>query len=185
MSEAFTKEDDEEREEPARGAKPAKSAYITPAGQKRLQEELERLWHGERPRVTAEVAAAAALGDRSENAEYIYGKKRLREIDRRIEWLARRLDAVQVVLPSQEQAGKVFFGAFVTLEDEDGEEVTYRIVGTDEIDLDKGWISVDSPIARALLGKVDGAEITVVRPKGPKDYTIVAIRYDESAAPGE
>jgi transcription elongation factor GreB len=179
MSKAFTKEDDAEDEEPTRGARPGKSAYITREGQRRLQDELDRLWHGERPRVTAEVAAAAALGDRSENAEYIYGKKRLREIDRRIEWLARRLDTVQVVVPAKEQEGRVFFGAFVTIEDEEGEEATYRIVGTDEIDLARGWISVDSPIARALLGKTDGQEVTVVRPKGPKDYTIVAIRYGE------
>jgi len=180
MSKAFTKEDGAEDDEPARGARPGKSAYITAAGRRRLEEELERLWHGERPRVTAEVAAAAALGDRSENAEYIYGKKRLREIDRRIEWLARRLDALQVVVPAKEQQGRVFFGAFVTLEDEDGEEVTYRIVGTDEIDLARGWISVDSPIARALLGKSDGQDVTVVRPKGPKEYSIVAIRYEET-----
>ncbi len=180
MSKAFTKEDDAEEEEQPRGARPGKSAYITAAGRRRLEEELDRLWHGERPRVTAEVAAAAALGDRSENAEYIYGKKRLREIDRRIEWLARRLDALQVVVPAKEQEGRVFFGAFVTLEDEDGEEVTYRIVGTDEIDLARGWISVDSPIARALLGKSDGQDVTVVRPKGPKEYSIVAIKYEET-----
>ena len=179
MSKAFTKEDDEREEEPAAAARPAKSAYITPEGQRRLQDELDKLWHGERPRVTAEVAAAAALGDRSENAEYIYGKKRLREIDRRIEWLSRRLDTIKVVVPAKEQEGRVFFGAWVTLEDEDGEEATYRIVGTDEIDLDRGWISVDSPIARALLGKRADQEVTVQRPKGPKEYTIVAIRYVE------
>ena len=179
MSKAFTKEDDEREEEPATAARPAKSAYITPEGQRRLQDELDKLWHGERPRVTAEVAAAAALGDRSENAEYIYGKKRLREIDRRIEWLSRRLDTIKVVVPAKEQEGRVFFGAWVTLEDEDGEEATYRIVGTDEIDLDRGWISVDSPIARALLGKRADQEVTVQRPKGPKEYTIVAIRYVE------
>ena len=181
MSKAFTREDDEQAEEdrPTATVRPGKSAYITRAGYRRLQEELEGLWRGERPRVTAEVAAAAALGDRSENAEYIYGKKRLREIDRRIEWLARRIDEVKVVVPEPSQEGKVFFGARVILEDEDGVETTYRIVGTDEIDLSRGWISVDSPIARALLGKAVGQEITVVRPKGPKEYTVVAISYAE------
>jgi transcription elongation factor GreB len=178
VSKAFTKEDDDREPEPP-AARPATSAYITPAGHRRLQEELDALWHGERPRVTAEVAAAAALGDRSENAEYIYGKRRLREIDRRIEWLARRLDTVKVVVPAKEQEGKVFFGAWVTVEDEDGEEATYRIVGSDEIDLENGCLSVDSPIARALLGKREGQEAIVARPRGPKTYTIVGIRYLE------
>lgn len=181
MSKAFTKDDDEkdDGDAPRPAARVAKSAYITPAGQRRLQQELESLWHGERPRVTAEVAAAAALGDRSENAEYIYGKKRLREIDRRIQWLARRLDDVKVVVPEPSQRGKVFFGAHVTLEDDDGVVTRIRIVGTDEIDLARGWISVDSPLARALLGKAVDQEVTVVRPKGPKEYTIVSIRYGE------
>jgi len=179
MSKAFTREDDAETEEdrPRPAARSGKSAYITAAGYRRLQEEIDSLWKGERPRVTAEVAAAAALGDRSENAEYIYGKKRLREIDRRIEWLARRIDEVKVVVPEPSQEGKVFFGARVTLQDEDGAETSYRIVGTDEIDLSRGWISVDSPIARALFGKAVGQEVTVIRPKGPKEYTVVSISY--------
>ncbi|MGZ3477946.1 MAG: GreA/GreB family elongation factor, partial [Polyangiales bacterium] len=109
-------------------------------GFRKLQEELEFLWRTERPRVTAEVAAAAAQGDRSENAEYIYGKKRLREIDRRVRFLSKRLDVVQVVEPSQEQEGKVYFGAWVTIEDEDEKRATYRIVGSDEPDSAKGWI---------------------------------------------
>jgi transcription elongation factor GreB len=130
--------------------------------------------------VTAEVAAAAAQGDRSENAEYIYGKKRLREIDRRVRFLSKRLDVVQVVEPSEEQEGKVYFGAWVTIEDEDEKRSTYRIVGTDEPDSAKGWISVESPVARALLGKSAGDVVTVQRPKGPTDVTIVSIRYRET-----
>jgi transcription elongation factor GreB len=180
MSKAFTREDDEGSDEDRpRPARSGKSAYITAAGYRKLQDEIEQLWRGERPRVTAEVAAAAALGDRSENAEYIYGKKRLREIDRRIEWLARRIDEVKVVVPAPEQEGKVFFGARVVLEDDDGVQMSVRIVGTDEIDLARGWISADSPIARALLGKAEGQEVTVQRPKSTKEYTIIAIRYGE------
>src|SRR6478735_9657885 len=116
--------------------------YITRAGAERLHAELLRLLNEERPRVTAEVSAAAAQGDRSENAEYIYGKKKLREIDRRIRFLERRLDSVTVVEPTKEQLDKIYFGAWFTLEDEDGKESTYRIVGTDEIDLPNRKISV-------------------------------------------
>src|SRR3990172_13292316 len=117
------------------------------AGARRLQAEFDLFWSGERPRVTAEVAAAAAQGDRSENAEYIYGKKRLREIDRRLRFLRKRLEACTVVRPSKEQEGRVFFGAWVTLGDENGTERTLRIVGVDEIDPSEGWISFESPIA--------------------------------------
>ena len=155
--------------------------YITAAGARRLQDELDALWHGERPRVTAEVTAAAAQGDRSENAEYIYGKRRLREIDRRLRFLRKRLEACTVVVPAPSQKGRVFFGAWVTLEDEDGEERTVRIVGVDEIDLAKGWISYRSPLARALLGKSTGDDVTFVAPKGRIEYVVVAIRYDEPA----
>src|SRR5690348_13652814 len=155
----------------------ARKAYITPEGAKRLRAELDQLWTVERPRVTQEVADAAAQGDRSENAEYIYGKRRLREIDRRVRFLAKRLDELVVVTEAPGDASRVFFGAWVTLEDEDGEEVTYRIVGPDESDVDKGWISMDAPVARALLGKRDGDEVTVRRPKGDITYTITAVRY--------
>src|SRR5690349_9546172 len=127
--------------------------YITPEGAKKLRAELEQLWTVERPRVTQEVADAAAQGDRSENAEYIYGKRRLREIDRRVRFLSKRLDDLVVVTEAPSDARRVFFGAWVTLEDEDGEEVTYRIVGPDESDVEKHWISMDAPVARALLGK--------------------------------
>jgi transcription elongation factor GreB len=155
----------------------ASSRYITPRGFRALQQELSRLLRDERPRVTREVAAAAAHGDRSENAEYIYGKKRLREIDRRIEALTKRLDELTVVRPDPAQAGRVFFGARVSLEDADGAPTTYQIVGPDEFDVAAGRISVDSPLARALLGRRDGDEISVDRPKGRVTYTIVAVDY--------
>ena len=156
---------------------PARQSYITPDGAKKLRTELEQLWTVERPRVTQEVADAAAQGDRSENAEYIYGKRRLREIDRRVRFLGKRLENLTVVSEAPSDPSRVFFGAHVTLEDDDGEEVTYRIVGPDESDVDKGWISIDAPVARALMGKRDGDEVTVHRPKGDITYTIVGIRY--------
>jgi transcription elongation factor GreB len=181
MSKAFTKEaegDSAPDELPDESAAATRgSPYITPAGFRRLQEELDHLWRVERPKITSEVATAAAQGDRSENAEYIYGKKKLREIDRRVRFLSKRIDVVHVVEPSPEQAGKVFFGAYVTIEDEDGKESTYRIVGTDEPDSGKGWISVESPVARALLGKREGDVVSIVRPKGPTEVTVVRIEY--------
>jgi transcription elongation factor GreB len=128
--------------------------------------------------VTQEVSDAAAQGDRSENAEYIYGKKRLREIDRRIRYLSKLLDRLTVVEPNPAQEGTVFFGATVTVEDEDGKRSTYTIVGPDEIDLNAGRISTESPVAKALLGKREGDEVTVKRPKGEVELSIVAIRYD-------
>ena len=152
--------------------------YITPEGAKKLRAELDQLWTVERPRVTQEVADAAAQGDRSENAEYIYGKRRLREIDRRVRFLSKRLDDVTVVNETPTDPSRCFFGAYVTLEDESGEEVTYRIVGPDESDVDKGWISMEAPVAKALLGKRDGDDVMVRRPKGDITYTIVKIRYE-------
>jgi transcription elongation factor GreB len=154
--------------------------YITPDGAKRLRDELDQLWTVERPRVTQEVADAAAQGDRSENAEYIYGKRRLREIDRRVRFLAKRLEELTIVAEQPSDGSRVFFGAWVTLEDEDGSEVTYRIVGPDETDVDKGWISMEAPVAKALMGRRDGDEVTVRRPKGDITYTIVGIRYENS-----
>src|SRR5258708_37828830 len=126
-------------------------SYITPEGAKQLRAELDQLWTVERPRVTQEVADAAAQGDRSENAEYIYGKRRLREIDRRVRFLSKRLDGIVVVTEPPTDPSRVFFGAWVTLSDDDGVEVTYRIVGPDESDIDKGWISMEAPVAKALL----------------------------------
>jgi len=123
------------------------------------------------------LAAAAAEGDRSENAEYIYRKKQLREIDRRIRYLQKRLDEVQPVAPRADNPGKAFFGATVTLEEEDGRRVTYRIVGADETDADQGWISVDSPVARALLGKAIDEEAVVSTPSGERVLTVIAVEY--------
>jgi transcription elongation factor GreB len=159
-----------------RGSGP-KSRYITLDGYRRLQGELDELWRVERPKVTQEVADAAALGDRSENAEYIYGKKRLREIDRRLQFLGKRLEEVVVVSEPGSADGTIRFGAWVTLEDEDGSTVEYRIVGPDESDLARRWISIDSPVGKALLGRRDGDEVTVQRPKGEIVYTILGIRY--------
>ena len=156
---------------------PRRSAYITPDGFRALEQELDQLWRVERRKVTHEVSEAAALGDRSENAEYIYGKKRLREIDRRIRFLSKRLDALTVVGAPPEQTDRVFFGASVTLEDEDGEQRVLRIVGPDEFDVAAGTISIDSPLGRALLGKEAGSDFVFQRPAGAVEYTVVAIRY--------
>jgi transcription elongation factor GreB len=156
--------------------------FITPAGYTRLREELERLWKIERPRVTHEVSEAAALGDRSENAEYIYGKKRLREIDRRLRYLSGLLDRLTIVRFEPSQRGRVFFGAWVTVEDEEGERHRYRIVGPDELDVRSGKVSTESPMAQALLGKRVGDEVMVDRPKGIASYEVVAIDYEEEAA---
>ncbi len=163
--------------DPPQTGAPRRSPYITPEGRRRLEAELDELWRVERPRVTREVTAAAAQGDRSENAEYIYGKKRLREIDRRVHFLRKRLDELQVVMSSAAQEGRVFFGAFVTLESEEGEEIEYRIVGPDESDVGAGHISIDSPVARALLRKEEGDEVVVVRPAGRARFTVLRVRY--------
>ena len=159
---------------------PAKkgSKYITPEGSRKLTEELQHLWKVERPQVTTRVADAAAQGDRSENAEYIYGKKRLREIDSRIRFLTNRLDGMTVVDSIPEDQDKVYFGAYVTLEDEEGEEVEYRIVGPDEFDVGEGKISMDSPLGKALLGKRLENEVKISTPKEVKVYYISKIRYE-------
>ena len=153
--------------------------YITPEGYKKVKGELDWLWKVERPRVTAEVEAAAALGDRSENAEYQYGKRRLREIDKRLRHLADRIERMQVIGLQQQRGAspKVGFGAWVTVEDEDGEHATYRIVGPDETDADQGLISMDSPMGRALLGKEEDDEVEVKRPRGDATFVIKNIRY--------
>jgi len=162
----------------ARPPQPVRSRHITPEGAKKLRAELDQLWTVERPRVTQEVADAAAQGDRSENAEYIYGKRRLREIDRRVRFLSKRLDEITVVSEPPSHPDRVFFGAYVTVEDEAGDPRTYRIVGGDESDVDRGWISIDAPMARACLGKRCDDVVTVRAPRGEIEYTIVAIRYD-------
>ncbi len=154
---------------------------ITPAGFKKLQEEYQQLWRVERPKVTQEVAEAAAHGDRSENAEYKYGKRRLREIDRRLEWLTKRLNQVEVVRSIKRGPLEVVgFGSVVTVEDEDGQEATYQLVGTDEFDADRGKISVAAPIARALLGKRVDDEVEVDRPRGVIYLTILAIEAPDA-----
>lgn len=152
--------------------------YITPDGARRLSEELGQLRSIERPKVVMEVQDAAAQGDRSENAEYIYGKRRLREIDRRMRFLARRLENAVVVDPKTKRGNKVFFGATVEVEDEDGVSVRYVIVGEDESNGAAGRISWRSPVGRALLGKTIGDVITVHRPAGEIELEIVAVRYE-------
>ncbi len=153
------------------------SKYITPEGARRLREELESLWRVERPRVTQAVAEAAAQGDRSENAEYTYGKRRLREIDRRVRFLRKRLEGMVVVEQPPSDPRRVFFGAWVAVETEEGDESRYRIVGPDEFDMAPGYISMDSPLGRALLGKRLDDEITAELPDGPRTFVIVAVEY--------
>jgi transcription elongation factor GreB len=153
------------------------SPYITPEGQKRLSEELSYLWKIKRPQVTLAVAEAAAMGDRSENAEYIYGKKQLRQIDSRIRFLAKRLGELIVVDRMPDDTSKVFFGAWVEIEDTDGNVYKYRIVGPDEFDPDKNFISIDSPMAKALLRRIEGDEVAVSRPNGTVKFVVTSIRY--------
>ena len=153
------------------------SPYITPEGQKRLSEELSFLWKVKRPQVTLAVAEAAAMGDRSENAEYIYGKKQLRQIDSRIRFLSKRLGELIVVDRVPDDTSKVFFGAWVEIEDTDGNMHKYRIVGPDEFDPAKNFISIDSPMAKALLRRIEGDEVVVSRPNGTVKFVVTSIRY--------
>jgi transcription elongation factor GreB len=153
------------------------SQFITPEGLARLRAELDTLWRSERPRVTQAVQEAAAQGDRSENAEYTYGKRRLREIDRRVRFLRQRLEGMTVVEQPPADVTRVFFGAWVTLERADGEQRRYRIVGPDETDAAANYISMDSPLGRALLGKAQGTEVAVTLPSGSTTFTIVAVAY--------
>jgi transcription elongation factor GreB len=156
---------------------PQSSKYITPAGHRRLHAELEELWRVERPRVTQAVSAAAAQGDRSENAEYTYGKRRLREIDARVRHLRKRLEGMVIVSQPPSDLKRVFFGARVTLATPAGERRVYRILGPDEFDQEPGGISMDAPLARALLGKALDAEVTVTLAAGAQAYEIVEIAY--------
>ena len=153
------------------------SNYITKEGAQKLQDELTWLWNVERPKVTQGVADAAAEGDRSENAEYIYGKKRLREIHRRARFLNKRLDTLTVVEDTPVNTGKVFFASWVKVEDEDGTALVYRIVGPDETDFQRGFISIESPMGIALMGKSLDDEVVVRRPKGKATFTIVDIQF--------
>jgi len=157
-------------------AKPM-SAYITPEGEMALKDELHFLWKVERPQVTQQVSDAAALGDRSENAEYIYGKKRLREIDRRVRYLRKRLEVLKVVNQLPTDTSKVYFGAWVELYRDDGATVRYRLVGPDEIDPAKHYISIDSVLGKALLGKHLDDELSIETPSGEHRYEIVSVDY--------
>ena len=158
---------------------PPKSNLITPEGYKNLQDELDYLWRVKRPEVTRSVSEAAAQGDRSENAEYIYGKKLLREIDRRVRFLQKRIPELKAVSEKPKDRQRIFFGAWVTLEDVDSEErLSFRIVGADEIDTKKKWISIDAPMAKALLKKVVDDEVTVERPMGKATFWVVSVSYE-------
>ncbi len=161
-----------------RGKPRAGSKYATPVGARRLRAELDELWRVERPAVTRAVAEAAAMGDRSENAEYIYGKRRLREIDRRVRFLRGRLDGLVVVSQPPADRGRVFFGAWVSLEDESGGGRRHRIVGPDEFDREPGYVSMDSPLGRALLGKRIDDEVEVTLPGGVERLSITAVEYE-------
>ncbi len=156
---------------------PKRSNYITTDGEKRLRDELRYLWKIERVEVTKRVSDAAKEGDRSENAEYIYSKKRLREIDRRIRYLTKRLEIIQLVnkLPADQKT--IYFGAWVTINNSENQKHCYRIVGTDEFDAQKDYISIDSPMARALLGKKVGQSIELQLGTGIQYWTIENIKY--------
>lgn len=191
MSKAFTKESDGADDDDAEGGAPpipkgAKN-YITPAGWKRMQDELRWLLREERPRVTEVVSWAAGNGDRSENGDYIYGKKRLREIDRRIRFLNKRMEIAEIVDPSrQPNRDKVFFGAAVTYAREDGTEKTVTIMGVDEAVLEQGQISWVSPVARALLKAEVGDLVRLRTPAGDEELEVLAISYPppDAGAPG-
>lgn len=160
-----------------RPPQPKSSPYITADGHARLKAEFEQLWRVRRPEVVRALAAAAAEGDRSENAEYIYRKKELREIDARLKYLTLRLDELKIVDGTPSDTSRVFFGAQVEVADDEDVRRVYRIVGADEADSARRWISVDSPVARALLGKVVGDVVQVQRPDGEIELEVCAIRY--------
>ena len=183
MSKAFTKESDGDDDEPELAADAGLPGgftnYITPAGHKRLNDELARLWKVDRPKLVDIIAWAASNGDRSENGDYIYGKRKLREIDRRIRYLSKRLDSAVVVDNAGKTHDRVYFGATVTVADESGAERTISIVGVDELDPSNGRVSWISPIATALLKASVGDVVTMRTPRGVEELEILAIRYDE------
>ena len=185
MSKAFTREDDAAADEldggdEANPIPPGSKNYMTPAGWKRMREELAWLVKTERPNVTSVVSWAAKLGDRSENADYQYGKKRLREIDRRIRYLTKRLEAAEVVDPAtREDTDQVFFGATVTYVTPGGDEQTVRIVGIDEMDPTKHYVSWISPVARALIKAREGDTVNLRTPAGEQEIEIIEVRYEE------
>jgi transcription elongation factor GreB len=188
MSKAFTKEDagleasgagglDEDAQDEANALPRGTKNYMTPAGAERLRTELKDLLHQQRPEVVKTVSWAASNGDRSENGDYIYGKRRLREIDRRIRFLQRRLDAAEVVDPAQQKSDRILFGATVTLADEEGVQKTYRIVGIDEADPARGAISWISPLAKAVLNARAGEVIHFRSPRGEEELEILKVEY--------
>jgi len=185
MSKAFTREDDApdddfDGDQESNPIPAGSKNYMTPAGWKRMRDELAWLVKTERPNVTSVVSWAAKLGDRSENADYQYGKKRLREIDRRIRYLTRRLEAAEVVDPStREETDQVFFGATVTYSNEEGDEQTVRIVGIDEMDPAKHYVSWISPVARALIKAREGDTVQLHTPAGNHAIEILEVRYEE------
>jgi transcription elongation factor GreB len=163
-----------------RPPQPKGSKFITPAGAERLKTELDHLWRVLRPQVTQAVSEAAAQGDRSENAEYIYGKRQLREIDSRVRFLRQRLDGMTVVNAPPSDRSRIYFGAWVSLEDEDGVISEFRIIGPDEFDAGAGLISMDSPLGRVLMRKAVDDEFSIELPGGRKTYVVTAIKYDET-----
>lgn len=163
-------------EPPASSPRPI---LITPEGHKTLRDELDYLWRVRRPEVTRAVSEAAALGDRSENAEYIYGKKLLREIDRRVRFLSKCLENMKVVDQRPTDQSRIFFGAWVTVEEADtGEQLAFRIVGPDETDTRRNWISIDAPMARAMLKKTVDDEVIVERPAGRALFYVLSVSYE-------
>jgi transcription elongation factor GreB len=161
-----------------RPPRPKSSPYITAEGAAKMRAELRELWKVERPQVTQIVHEAAKNGDRSENGDYIYGKRRLREIDSRVRYLTKRLEDATIVEDKPRDPSKVFFAAWVTVEDEEtGEEQTYRLVGSDEIDPKLNWISIDSPMAQALIGKSIDEDTNVKTPAGDRCFIVTAIKY--------
>jgi transcription elongation factor GreB len=182
MSKAFTKENDiveDDGIEPAESVPQGAKNYITPAGHLRLKSELKQLVERERPEVVRTVSWAASNGDRSENGDYIYGKRRLREIDRRVHYLMRRLEIAEVVDPRDVDHDRAFFGATVTYIDSKGKERTVSIVGTDEVDPARGRVSWVSPIAKALLKSREGEVVALNTPAGPEELEVVKISYRE------
>jgi transcription elongation factor GreB len=179
MSKAFTKDidqdDDEEIETPVVSSG---KNYMTPAGANKLRQEMKALLDGERPEVVRTVSWAASNGDRSENGDYLYGKKRLREIDKRIRYLTKRLEIVTVVDPTTQKSDRVLFGASVVVVDESGAKRCYRIVGVDEADAGRGHVSWVSPIAKALLQAQVGDVVTLKTPKGDEELEVMEIRYE-------
>lgn len=161
-----------------RPPRPKSSPYITAEGAAKMRAELRELWKVERPQVTQVVHEAAKNGDRSENGDYIYGKRRLREIDSRVRYLTKRLEDATIVEDKPRDPSKVFFAAWVTVENEEtGEEQTYRLVGSDEIDPKLNWISIDSPMAQALIGKSIDEDANVKTPAGDRCFIVTAIKY--------